>query len=58
MENLTIVKGEIFKGINQWVEIFKGGIYQTIMLVGVNQSDKQIISEYYYQIAYEKYLDI
>ena len=58
MKNLTIVKGEIFKNINQWVEVFKNGVYQTRMLVGSNQTDKEIIDEYFNQIACEKYLNI
>jgi hypothetical protein len=58
MKTFQIVKGEIFKQINQWVEIFKNGEYQTRMLVGVNQTDKEIIDEYYNQVVCEKYLDI
>ena len=58
MQNLTIVKVEIFKDINQWVEIFKNGEYQTKMLIGVGQSDKEIIDEYFNQIACERHLSI
>jgi len=51
MRKITIVKGEILDDINQWVEIFKNGEYQTRMLIGVGQSDKEIIDEYFNQIA-------
>jgi len=53
MKTFQIVKCEIFKQINRWVEIFINGEYQTRMLVGVNQTDKEIIDEYYNQVACE-----
>ena len=49
-KNIKILKGQIFKGINQWVEIFFNDEYQTKMLVGVNQTNDDIIEEYYNQI--------
>lgn len=51
MKNFTIVRGEIFKNINQWVEIFEKGIYQTRILVGANQTDNEIKEEYFSQIS-------
>jgi len=51
MRKITIVKGEIFDKMSQWVEIFKNGEYQTRMLIGVGQSDKEIIDEYFNEIA-------
>jgi len=45
IEMYKIIRLEMQNELCQWVEVYKDNVYQSRLLVGKNQTDKEIVSE-------------